>query len=351
MITDENADVVQQTSYDAWGNPRNAATWSGEYNGDLLCDRGFTGHEHILSLGLINMNGRVYDPMMSMMLSPDNYIQDMYFSQNYNRYRYCYNNPLSYNDPSGEIAQWLIEGFFWGAMNVISNFDVIDDFGEGLLLFAGGFAYGSLTHGLAGCSWVTQVACGAGAKVIEAGVNNFVSQNDGSYDWSAIDNSSLKEDVLYALGYGLTSSMLNAYIVSPTDEDPGVCLGTLICEDYKRGHILETTVAGFVGNFFSQKNPLESIDWSSLGVDWMNVFPSVFSALAVYYPDNELFELLGDLDNLYDFLFGLGGGQNGNGTDKGPVMDAIRFDSPVICRANLNAPACYSNVRSLILNK
>lgn len=351
LITDENADVVQQTSYDAWGNPRNPATWSGEYNGELLCDRGFTGHEHILPLGLINMNGRVYDPMMSMMLSPDNYIQDMYFSQNYNRYRYCYNNPLSYNDPSGEIAQWLVEGFFWGAMNVISNLDVIDDFGEGLLLFAAGFAYGSLTHGLAGCSWVTQVACGAGAKVIEAGLNNFVTQNDGSYDWSSIDNSSLKEDVLYALGYGLTSSMLNAYIVSPTDENPGVCLGTLICEDYKRGHILETTVAGFVGNFFSQKNPLESIDWSSLGVDWMNVIPSVFSTLAVYYPDNELFKLLGDFDNLCGVLFGLGGGQNGNGTDKGPVMDAIRIDSPVICRANLNAPACYSNVRSLILNK
>ncbi|MCQ2308374.1 MAG: hypothetical protein MJZ78_00105 [Bacteroidales bacterium] len=40
-----------------------------------LFDRGFTGHEHLYALGLINMNGRVYDPQMSSFLSPDNFIQ------------------------------------------------------------------------------------------------------------------------------------------------------------------------------------------------------------------------------------------------------------------------------------
>lgn len=35
-------------------------------------DRGFTGHEHYDEFGLINMNGRVYDPFMSTFLSPDN---------------------------------------------------------------------------------------------------------------------------------------------------------------------------------------------------------------------------------------------------------------------------------------
>lgn len=355
LITNEDAEVVQSTSYDAWGNPRNANTWSGDYNGNLLFDRGFTGHEHIISLGLINMNGRVYDPLLSMMLSPDNYIQDQYFSQNYNRYRYCYNNPLSYNDPTGDVAEWIIEGIFWGFVNVISNLDVIDGFGEGALVFAAGFVCGSLTHGLGSCSWAVQVICGVGASVIQAGVNNFVSQNDGSFNWSAIDMSSLKEDMLYAFGYGLASSMLNAYIVYPTEETPGVSLGTLICDNYEKGHILDTSVSGFVGNLFANRNPLENFNWTSLGVEWGSVIPNVVEFLSQYCPDSDIFTLLGMFEG-YDWLFGnfFGGGNNnsgGDGSGKGHVVNAVKVNTPMVCRANLDAPACYSNVRSFILNK
>lgn len=46
---------------------------------------------------LINMNGRMYDPTFSCFLSPDNYIQSPDFSQNFNRYAYCWNNPLRYS--------------------------------------------------------------------------------------------------------------------------------------------------------------------------------------------------------------------------------------------------------------
>ncbi|MGB8490345.1 MAG: RHS repeat-associated core domain-containing protein [Bacteroidales bacterium] len=64
-------------------------------------DRGFTGHEHLDQFGLINMNGRVYDPLTAMFLSPDNFIQSPDFTQNFNRYSYCLNNPLVFTDPSG----------------------------------------------------------------------------------------------------------------------------------------------------------------------------------------------------------------------------------------------------------
>ena len=50
------------------------------------------------------MNGRVYDPMLGMFLSPDNYVQMPDFTQNFNRYSYAsyaLNNPLVYIDPSG----------------------------------------------------------------------------------------------------------------------------------------------------------------------------------------------------------------------------------------------------------
>ncbi|WP_454958591.1 hypothetical protein [Capnocytophaga sputigena] len=42
----------------------------------MLLDRGYTGHEHLLSVGLINMNARLYDPALHSFLQPDNYVQD-----------------------------------------------------------------------------------------------------------------------------------------------------------------------------------------------------------------------------------------------------------------------------------
>jgi RHS repeat-associated protein len=39
-----------------------------------LTNRGFTGHEHIDEMGLIHMNGRVYDPQIGRFLSADPYI-------------------------------------------------------------------------------------------------------------------------------------------------------------------------------------------------------------------------------------------------------------------------------------
>ncbi|HOK99888.1 MAG TPA: RHS repeat-associated core domain-containing protein [Bacteroidales bacterium] len=63
--------------------------------------RGFTGHEHIDLFELVNMNGRVYDPILGMFLSPDNYVQDPTHSQSFNRNSYCLGNPLLYIDPDG----------------------------------------------------------------------------------------------------------------------------------------------------------------------------------------------------------------------------------------------------------
>jgi RHS repeat-associated protein len=110
-ITDENGNLLQELSFDAWGNRRNPATWrafSGKVPAHLF-DRGFTGHEHLYSFQLINMNGRIYDPLVSRMLSPDNFIQAPDFSQSFNRYSYVWNNPLVYTDPSGD---WLMAPFF-----------------------------------------------------------------------------------------------------------------------------------------------------------------------------------------------------------------------------------------------
>ena len=112
-IIDENVAFENYYNYDAWGRRRNQADWS--YNNvptSFLIDRGFTGHEHMDEFGLINMNGRVYDPVLGRFLSPDNYVQMPDFSQNFNRYSYVLNNPLSYTDPDGEIIFSLAAAIF-----------------------------------------------------------------------------------------------------------------------------------------------------------------------------------------------------------------------------------------------
>jgi RHS repeat-associated protein len=117
-ITDESGSRIQELSFDAWGNRRDPATWHAfaDTPPEPLFDRGFTGHEHLYAFNLINMNGRVYDPIVSRMLSPDNFIQAPGFSQSLNRYSYCWNNPLKYTDPTGnELGVENNRRFFWWA--------------------------------------------------------------------------------------------------------------------------------------------------------------------------------------------------------------------------------------------
>ena len=47
---------------------------------------------------------RMYDPAVGRMLSPDIIIQQEHNSQAYNRYSYCFNNPLRFTDPSGYVV-------------------------------------------------------------------------------------------------------------------------------------------------------------------------------------------------------------------------------------------------------
>ena len=108
-ITDEDGEIFAEQSLDAWGKMRDPYTWREFPSGGTrpqgpMFDRGFTGHEHLYDFGLINMNGRLYDPMLGRMLSPDIVIQQEHNSQAYNRYSYCFNNPLRFTDPSGYVV-------------------------------------------------------------------------------------------------------------------------------------------------------------------------------------------------------------------------------------------------------
>ena len=49
------------------------------------------------------MNARLYDPVIGRFFSPDPVIQDYEFTQRFNRYSYCQNNPVNRVDLNGEL--------------------------------------------------------------------------------------------------------------------------------------------------------------------------------------------------------------------------------------------------------
>jgi RHS repeat-associated protein len=108
-ITSPSKQVVIRNHFDPWGNYV-VRHFTPVFPNVSFIQRGFTGHQHYPELKIINMNGRLYDPVIGRFFSPDNFVQLSEFSQSYNRYTYCLNNPLNYTDPNGDL---FIGSRFW----------------------------------------------------------------------------------------------------------------------------------------------------------------------------------------------------------------------------------------------
>jgi RHS repeat-associated protein len=103
VITEGAGAVTERLAYEPFGKRRNA-NGTTDANGALTATstrRGFTGHEHDDEVGLINMNGRIYDQAIGRFLSADPTLQAPNYMQSYNRYAYMWNSPLNGTDPSG----------------------------------------------------------------------------------------------------------------------------------------------------------------------------------------------------------------------------------------------------------
>ncbi|MFZ1526144.1 MAG: SpvB/TcaC N-terminal domain-containing protein, partial [Saprospiraceae bacterium] len=135
-VTSSAGVIEHEQNFDAWGRSRNATSWA--YTSiptpPVWLYRGYTGHEHIPQMGIINMNGRLYDPVLGRMLSPDNHVQMPDYTQNYNRYSYALNNPLRYTDPDGEILVPILIG---AAIGLLTN--GVENLVNHRPFFAGGF--------------------------------------------------------------------------------------------------------------------------------------------------------------------------------------------------------------------
>ena len=204
-ITNGNGKIIEKRQFGAWGEVDKFvdAGKNTTFSHSSIIDRGYTGHEHFFEVGLIHMNGRIYDPHLKRFLSPDNYIQDPYNTQNFNRYGYVLNNPLSYNDPSGEFWQILVGGAINWAMNG-AKFN-----GEGLASFTVGAMagqFGAITGSIAGST------IGFTGGAISGSVSGFTGGFMGTSGNAWIAGANLNQGLNIGLKSGLIGGLTGGII-------------------------------------------------------------------------------------------------------------------------------------------
>jgi RHS repeat-associated protein len=222
-VTDGNGNTFEQ-SFDAWGRNRNPSDWtySNITSVPQWLYRGFTGHEHLKQFSLINMNGRVYDPVLGVMLSPDNFVQQPDNTQNYNRYAYCVNNPLSYVDKDGNFF-WV--PFIIGALvGAYAGYQVgLSNGAHGLSMIGytfGGAAVGGLAASfgysvaISGMPFANTAAIASGSFLNSFGMSIISNENNvslnfgvgsidfasGNFKYLGKPGNSSSENILFGLG-------------------------------------------------------------------------------------------------------------------------------------------------------
>ena len=65
-LTNESGALTEELSFDAWGRRRDKDNWTYTLSSEpaLFAGRGYTAHEHLTDLNLVNMNGRLCGPLV-----------------------------------------------------------------------------------------------------------------------------------------------------------------------------------------------------------------------------------------------------------------------------------------------
>ncbi len=339
-VVNKQGNQITAMSFDAWGARRKSTTpdifntpiyktydlfgsqgvWARlGRNIDNTTNRGFTGHEHFDQVGIIHMNGRIYDPEIGRFLQADPIIQDPYDTQSLNRYSYVMNNPLSYTDPSGYFR--LKKGWFrqLAAIGIMlipgaQNIGII--FLQGAL--SGAVATGSLkgalkggiqaaltygiAHGSGGDGWIKASKSGGFnyARTIAHGVVGGIS--------AEVDGGKF--------GHGFASSVLSsgADKLGLSKLNP---ISRIIANAIVAGTISELTGGKFANGAMSAAFRVAFNDGmeirfrqqmaSKLSEDRGTEFIDEFNSLKVYGGDYE-FSLGFDSESLFQAGVGLGDG-------------------------------------------
>jgi RHS repeat-associated protein len=187
------------------GARRNPNNWTqADTRTSLITHRGYTGHEHIDLFGIINMNGRVYDPMTAVFFSPDKYVQDPSDWMNYNRYSYCLNNPFRYTDPSGNF--FIVDDVVVDAMIIAAIISAVA-YTASVALSPGGFTNWNF------CRLGIATAEGAIAGAATAGIGDLfgaVGGAGGELANAGINLGSVGNELARAAVHGLSNGLLNS---------------------------------------------------------------------------------------------------------------------------------------------
>ena len=219
-ITNATGTIIAEQNFDAWGRKRNTTNWnytSIQSVPDWLY-RGYTGHEHLPQFAMINMNGRLYDPIQARMLSPDNYVCTPFGTQGYNRYGYAMNNPLTYVDPDGNFLIPILAGALIGAATSAAIYSV------STLVNGGGWTWSGFSRA---------TAIGALSGAIGGGLSD-LGKSLGTFGQS--------------MGYGMMTNMVNTAAVNTAFGDP-VTFGAMVGAAF--GGVLEGTMPQFKGFRFN----------------------------------------------------------------------------------------------------
>lgn len=260
-IVDENGNSVFEASYDAWGKQTVTKNDIGFY-------LGYTGHEMLTEFNLVNMNGRVYDPLLGRFLSPDNFVQAPDNSQSFNRYSYCLNNPLKYTDPSGEYA--ILDDVFsillGGVVNLGVNLidgnikgDVWSVLGKSFAAFGAGAinGWGMLYPQFGGCVW---------GGAVTGATNSWLAGQTG---WNIVNSAAIGGVTSFIVGKigELATSKIRSLII----ENVNVSIN--INSPLLKGMILGSAAGGvsngvgcFVVGFMTTGNLWKALDAASHGL-------------------------------------------------------------------------------------
>ena len=225
-VFDEEGRKVFDASYDAWGKQTITQNDIGLY-------RGYTGHEMLNEYDIINMNGRLYDPVIGRFFSPDNYVQMPFNSQNFNRYSYCLNNPLKYTDPSGE---WF----------------GIDD----LIVAGAGFVVGYLGNAISSHNWgwssIKSGLITAGASWLGFNTAGLATGSITSATWRQVGSICLNGIVNKAFPSGnvpLNDHLGLAFSPSFSWTEGGLTAGMLASLSYTDGDFSASVSGGITNNY------------------------------------------------------------------------------------------------------
>ena len=99
---------------DGWNRPGSASSYPfGSYRSGIADEKyGFTGKEFDSDTGLYYYGARYYNPEIFVFTQADSVLPDVYNPQELNRYSYCLNNPLKYEDPDGHVPFLVVTATF-----------------------------------------------------------------------------------------------------------------------------------------------------------------------------------------------------------------------------------------------